>query len=143
VPPPTFQLLADAVLTLHAALVMFVIAGLALVPVGNWRGWHWVNGWTFRLTHLAVIAVVVAQAWLGTLCPLTTLEMWLRAHAGAPTYGGSFIQHWVGRALYYDVPAWVFTLGYTVFGLIVLATWWRFPPNSRHRNHGERGTRRT
>ena len=29
------------------------------------------------------IAVVVAQSWLGVDCPLTTLESWLRAQAGA------------------------------------------------------------
>ena len=138
-----FQLFADAVLALHAALVVFVIVGLVLVPLGNWRGWHWVNGWGFRLTHLVVIAVVIAQAWLGVMCPLTALEIWLRARAGVPTYGGSFIQHWVGRALYYEAPAWVFTLGYSLFGLLVLASWWRFPPHPRRRSSGSRGGRRT
>ena len=52
----------------------------------------------------------------------------LRARARSPTYAGSFIEHWVQRVLYYDAPAGVFTFGYSLFGLAVLATWWYFPP---------------
>ncbi len=130
-----YQLLADAVLALHVAVVVFVVAGLVLVVAGNLRGWHWVNALWFRLAHLAAIAFVVAESWLGWTCPLTTLEMWLRVKAAAPTYAGSFIEHWLQRLLYYDAPSWVFTLGYSLFGLLVLATWWYFPPTPRKR-HG-------
>ena len=126
-----YQLLADAVLALHVAVVLFVVGGLLLVVGGNLRGWGWVNRWWFRLAHLAAIGVVVAQAWLGIVCPLTTLEMWLRARAGAATYGGSFIEHWLQRLLYFQAPAWVFVLAYTLFALAVLAAWWRFPPRWR------------
>lgn len=126
-----YQLLADAVLTLHVAVVVFVVAGLVLVVVGNFRNWRWVNSISFRLAHLGAIAVVVAETWMGVICPLTTLEMWLRARAHATTYGGSFIEHWVQRILYYDAPSWVFTLGYTLFGALVIATWWYFPPTAK------------
>jgi len=126
--PPLALLLADAVLVLHVAVVVFVVGGLAAIVVGNLRGWRRVNGWWFRLGHLAAIGVIVAQAWLGALCPLTTLEMWLRQHAGATTYSTSFIGHWLQRLLYVDAPAWAFTLVYTLFGLVVAATWWLFPP---------------
>jgi hypothetical protein len=136
-----YQLFADAVLALHLAVVLFVVAGLALVVAGNLRGWPWVNDWWFRLAHLAAIAIVVAQAWLGRICPLTTLEAWLRQRAGAPTYTGSFVEHWVGRVLFYDLPMWVFTAAYTAFGLLVLAGWWYFPPRRRGRRmHGRRST---
>jgi len=121
-------LLADAVLALHFCIVIFVVGGLPLIWIGNARGWRRVNGYGFRLSHLAAIGIVATQAWLGVLCPLTTLEMWLRAQAGAATYGGSFIAHWVQRALYYDAPAWVFIALYTAFAAAVAATWWRFPP---------------
>jgi hypothetical protein len=123
-----YPYLADAVLVLHFAIVVFVVGGLVLIVTGNLRGWRWVNAWWFRLAHLAAIAIVVAQAWLGITCPLTTLEMWLRAQAGATTYGGSFIEHWVARLLYYEGPPWVFALAYSLFALLVAATWWRFPP---------------
>jgi hypothetical protein len=120
--------LADAVRLLHFAVVLFVIGGLAVVWIGNRRGWRWVNGLRFRLLHLAAIACVVAQAWLGAVCPLTTLEMHLRAQAGEQTYSGGFIAHWVGRLLYHEAPDWVFTLAYSLFALAVALSWIRFPP---------------
>lgn len=123
-----YALLADAVLILHFAIVIFVVAGLVLILVGNLRGWRWVNGVGFRLLHLAAIGIVVAQAWLGATCPLTTLEMWLRAQAGSVIYDGSFIAYWLGRLMFYQAPEWVFPLVYSLFGLLVAATWWRFPP---------------
>jgi hypothetical protein len=126
-----YQLLADVVLAMHFALVAFVIGGLVLVVVGNLKNWRFVNGWWFRGAHLAAIAVVVAQAWLGIACPLTTVESWLRLQAGGAAYETSFIEHWLTRILFYDAPAWVFTAAYTSFGLAVVAAWWRFPPG-RH-----------
>ena len=133
-----YPLLADAVLMLHFALVAFVVGGLLLIWVGNLRGWRWVNGWWFRLAHIAAIGVVVAQAWLGATCPLTTLEMWLRAQARASTYAGGFIEHWIHRVLFYEAPPWVFALGYSLFGLLVVATWLYFPPAAR-RHRDKRG----
>ena len=129
---PPWQLLADLVLALHVALVLFVIGGLVLIVVGNLRGWRWVNGLALRVAHLAAIGIVVAEAWLGVVCPLTALEMWLRLQGRGPTYAGSFIEHWLSRLLYYDAPPWVFTIAYSLFGLAVAATWWLFPPR-RHR----------
>lgn len=126
-----YQLLADLVLTVHFAVVLFVIGGLVAIVAGNLYGWRFVNSWWFRLAHLAAIAVVVAQAWLGIVCPLTTLESWLRVQAGQAAYAESFIEHWLTRLLYYDAPAWVFTAAYTSFGLAVVAAWWRFPPGRR------------
>jgi Protein of Unknown function (DUF2784) len=123
-----WQRLADAVLLLHAAVVLFVVGGLVLVWLGNAVGWSWVNRWWFRLLHLAAIGVVVAQAWLGVMCPLTTLEWWLREQAGATPRSQGFIEYWVQRVLFYQAPPWVFTTLYTVFAALVLATWWRWPP---------------
>ncbi|MCE3286189.1 MAG: hypothetical protein K0R70_2445 [Steroidobacteraceae bacterium] len=128
-----YQSLADAVLVLHFGIVVFIVVGLVFVLVGNLRGWGWVNAWWFRLAHVAAIAIVVAQAWLGRICPLTTLESWLRAQAGSPMYSGSFVQHWLTRILFYDAPPWSFTVAYTLFGLFVAAAWWCFPPRSRRR----------
>jgi hypothetical protein len=130
-----YQLLADAVLLLHFGVVVFVIGGLAAVVVGNQRAWRWVNSLSFRLAHLAAISVVVVQSLLGKLCPLTVLESWLREMAGESAYTASFIEHWVQRVLFYEAPFWVFTLSYTVFGLLVVAAWWRYPPRMRSR-HG-------
>ena len=129
-----YSILADFVLMLHVAVVVFVVGGLVLVVVGNIRGcWHWVNALWFRLLHLAAIAVVVAQTWLGITCPLTTLESWLRLQAGQSSYNTGFIEHWFGQLLFYNAPSWAFTLVYSVFGLLVAASWWTFPPGrSKH-----------
>jgi polyferredoxin len=126
--PLPYPLLADVVLALHVATVAFVVGGFVLIVAGNLRGWRWVNAPAFRLAHLAAIAVVVAEAWLGIVCPLTALEMWLREKGHGATYGGSFVGHWLGRLLYYEAPAWVFTTVYSLFGLAVAASWWFFPP---------------
>jgi len=123
-----YQVLADAVLALHVAIVIFVVGGLVFIIVGNVRAWRWANALWFRLAHLVAIGVVVAESWFGVVCPLTALEMWLRARARATTYSGSFIEHWLGRMLYHEAPSWVFTTAYSLFGLVVAATWWCFPP---------------
>jgi hypothetical protein len=123
-----YRLLADAVLVLHFGVVLFVVGGLVLVLLGNALGWAWVNRLSFRLAHLAAIAVVVAQAWLGQLCPLTILESWLRVQAGGAAYRQSFIEHWLQRIVYWDAPPWAFTVAYTTFGALVLLVWWRYPP---------------
>lgn len=129
--PHTYRLLADAVLLVHFAVVLFVVGGLVIVFVGNLRHWHWVNSLWFRLAHLAAVGVVVVQAWLGKFCPLTILESWLREQAGESAYTASFVEHWVQQVLYYQAPLWVFTLVYTVFGLLVVAAWWCFPPKRK------------
>lgn len=134
-----YQLLADAVLLVHFAIVLFVVGGLALIVVGNVRGWQWVNALWFRLAHIGAIGIVVAQAWLGRLCPLTVFESWLRRQAGEAVYQASFIEHWVQRALYFDAPPWMFTLAYTIFGLSVLLAWWCFPPRRRSRRPPRHG----
>ena len=129
--PRLFQFLADVVLSLHVAIVVFVVGGLLVVVVGNMRGWSWVNSLWLRLAHLAAIAIVAAEAWLGFVCPLTTLEMWLRVKARDTTYSGGFIEHWLHALIFWNAPPWVFTAAYTIFGLAVVAAWWCFPPDSR------------
>lgn len=123
--------LADAVMALHFAVVLFVLGMALAVLLGGPAGWAWVRKPWLRWLHLAAIGVVVAQAWLGMHCPLTVLENWLRRQARLAGYEKSFIEHWVQRLLYYDAPAWVFVLAYTLFGLLVLWLWRRWPPRRR------------
>ncbi|EDM83528.1 DUF2784 domain-containing protein [Limnobacter sp. MED105] len=120
--------LADLVLLIHFAIVLFVVGGLLLIILGNLLCWPWVNRWWFRAIHLLAISVVVLESWLGIECPLTTLENWLRLQAGQGVYQGSFIQHWVHGVMFYQAPGWVFALAYTLFALAVVAAWWRWPP---------------
>ncbi|RBA23089.1 DUF2784 domain-containing protein [Herminiimonas fonticola] len=130
-----YGFLANVVLALHALIVLFVIGGLLLVILGNLRSWQWVNTLWFRLLHLATILIVVAEAWLGLVCPLTTLEMWFRAQAGTIPYSGDFIEHWLQTILFWDAPSWVFITTYSIFSLAVAATWWYFPPKTKRHWH--------
>ena len=122
------QVLADAVLLVHFLFVVFIVGGMPLILVGGMRQWPWVRNWWFRAVHLGCISIVVAQSWFGLICPLTSLEMRLRFQAGNDQYIGSFIQYWLQRILFYEAPAWIFILVYTVFGCLILFSWIRFPP---------------
>ena len=130
-----YRLAADALLALHVAFVLFVVVGLALILAGAWRGWGWVRNPWFRVAHLAAIGIVVLQAWLGRICPLTIWEMALRERAGDATYTGAFIAHWLQALLYYEAPLWVFGIAYTAFGALVVASWaWVRPRPFRGRD---------
>jgi len=133
--PSLNLLLANAVLVVHACIAAFVVGGLVLTIVGNLKHWNWVNNIWFRAAHLAAIAVVVAESWLGLVCPLTTLEMSLRSRAGDASYGGGFIEHWLQELLYYSAPAWLFVVVYTAFAILVLATWYYYPPRFKRRTN--------
>ncbi|MGM0951877.1 MAG: DUF2784 domain-containing protein [Pseudomonadota bacterium] len=123
-----FLIFADLLLVLHTLLVAFVILGLLATLIGYVRNWQWVRNYWFRLGHLVVIAVVVLQSWLGVLCPLTSWEMALRERAGEGGYDGSFIEYWLQSLLYYSAPDWVFILAYTVFGALVVLSWFLVRP---------------
>lgn len=131
-----YAVAADLVLALHAAVVVFVVAGASAIGAGGLAGWSWVRHRGFRIAHLVCIAVVVLQAWAGAICPLTTLEMRLRRLAGERTYGESFVSHWVGRLVYHQAPAWVFVAGYTAFGAAVIAAWFWVRPARRSASGG-------
>lgn len=124
-----YRFLADAVLVLHFAILAFIIIGQVLIVLGGFQQWRWITNPWFRFTHLISIGIVVAQAWLGRLCPLTILEEWLRQQAGGDSYQGSFVQYWLQRLLYYDFPLWTFTVAYSLFAILVVISWFRFPPD--------------
>ena len=122
-------LLADVVLALHFAYVLFVVGGLAAIWLGYAIGWRWVRNWWFRVLHFAAIGVVAIEAVLGVWCPLTLLEDWLRPGDA----GGSFVQRWVHAVLFYDWPLSVFTALYLGFSAVVGLTFVLLPPEPRSR----------
>ena len=122
-------MLADVVLAVHCAIVTFITAGLPLIWIGAARGWSWVRIRWLRALHLGAIGFVALESLVGIACPLTVWEAALR-HRRSPE---GFIQQWVERALYYDLPLWMFTLAYTVFAAAVAATWWAVPPQRPRR----------
>jgi hypothetical protein len=127
-----YKLIADLILIAHATFVLFVVAGQVLILVGWARGWRWTRGPVWRSLHLAAIAVVVAEAWGGVICPLTEWEDRARQLAGAQGYEMGFIPYWLDRLMFFNAPAWVFTLAYSVFGLLVLASFMGHRPRRRH-----------
>jgi hypothetical protein len=129
-----FLLAADLLLFIHVIFVAFLVLGLVLILLGKPLRWDWVRNPLFRIAHLLAIGIVVVQSWIGVICPLTTWEMALRGRAGGAVYPGSFIAHWFESILYYQAPPWVFTVIYTVFGAIVIASWfWVKPRGLRKR----------
>lgn len=128
-----YRILADITVIVHVAYVLFVVLGVVLILLGWLRKWQWVRNPWFRYLHLTMILVVVAEAWCGITCPLTTWEKDLRRLAGQQTYGGDFIANFLHEALFFDAPDWVFTLCYTAFALLVGATFLLAPPRGRRR----------
>jgi len=123
-----YLIAADAILLVHVLFVVFVVLGLLLIFAGKLFAWSWVYNFTFRCAHLLAIVIVVLQSWLGVICPLTIWEMSLRAKGGDTVYTGSFIAHWLQTLLYYRAPEWVFILLYTLFGALVIASWYWVRP---------------
>ena len=122
-------LLADLVVLIHALFVLFVVAGQALILTGWIISWRWTRNPLFRVAHLAAIGVVVGEAWIVMVCPLTTLEYELRNSAGQTAHEMSFIGYWLNRLMFYTAPEWVFTLVYSLFALVVVMTFVFYPPN--------------
>ena len=123
-----YVILANTVLVVHVAFVACVILFTPFIYIGKAANWRWVRIYWLRIAHLLGVCIVAAQSWAGVICPLTTLEMWLREHSDHAIYSGSFIEHWLQRLLYWDFPAWVFIGLYSLFALLVVFTWYVVPP---------------
>jgi hypothetical protein len=85
-----WRILADAVLMLHLAFILFVVLGGILVL--RWPKLAWL--------HLPAAFWGAAIEFLGWICPLTPLEKWLRAQGGEPGYSGGFISHYLLPFIY-------------------------------------------
>lgn len=127
-----YALLADFTLAVHAAFVAFVVGGQVAILIGWLRDWEWTRGRLFRFTHLAAIGFVVLESWFEIPCSLTVLENAFRIRSGAAAYEQSFIGHWLAHLLFYEAPPWVFTLIHTLFGALVVATFFAYPPRRSH-----------
>jgi hypothetical protein len=131
------EALADAILLLHAAFVLFVVGGLLATWIGVALDRPFAfNPW-FRGLHLAAIGFVVVETLLGYMCPLTVWEHALRGD----TSGEGFIQRYVHAWLFWRAPAWVFATAYVAFGVLVAATWWKWPPRRDPHPHPLPGER--
>ena len=120
--------LANGVLIVHVGIVLFISGALVLTLIGGLCKWRWVRNFWFRALHLVGIAYIAMEAWLGIVCPLTTLEQWLREQAGQAVYAGDFIAYWLRKFLFYEAQPWVFIVAYSSFGFLVLLSWFVFAP---------------
>jgi len=114
-----FRVAADAVLVLHLAFIVFVVAGGLLAT--RWR-------WLIAI-HLpaAVWGALIEVA--GWICPLTYLENTLRRLAGEAGYTDSFIEHYLvaliypaglTRALQFALAAFVVLLNVAIYAWLLI-----------------------
>jgi hypothetical protein len=135
-----YRFAADAIVVAHAAYVAVVVGGLVLVLAGAARGWRWTRNFWFRIVHFLMIAVVAGESLTGIVCPLTRWENQLRAVGGEGELPGSFVGRLVHGALFYELPEWLYTIVYGLFGLAVLAAlFWAPPERPRFLRRSQRG----
>jgi hypothetical protein len=103
-----FNLLADLVVFVHLAFVVFVLLGGLLAL--RWPRAAWV--------HLPAAAWGVWVEAAGWVCPLTPLENWLRRRAGGDAYATGFVEHYLAPILY---PAWLTREIQWLLGALVVA----------------------
>jgi hypothetical protein len=120
-------LLADALVAVHLAVAVFIVAGLVLTWIGAGLDWRWVRNPWFRYLHLAAIVFVAAEALAGMACPLTVWEDMLRGGARPD----SFVGRWMRRLLFYEAPEWIFTTAYCAWAAASVLTLVLVPPRRR------------
>ena len=84
------RLLADLVLVIHLAFLVFVVAGGLLAL--RWPRLPWL--------HAPAAACAAYTEFAGVICPLTPLENHFRRLGGQAGYGGGFIEHYITGTLY-------------------------------------------
>jgi len=99
---------ADAVVLLHLAFVVFVVAGGFLVLRHPMLAW----------LHVPAAAWGAYAELTATMCPLTPLENALRRRAGLEGYEGGFIEHYLLPLLY---PAGLDAADQRLLGFAVVA----------------------
>jgi hypothetical protein len=113
---PASRLLADLLVLIHFAFVVFVVAGGFLTL--RWPALRWVH-----------LPAAIWGGWIelsGGICPLTPLENTLRQRAGEAPYAGDFVGHYVLPVLY---PSGLARSTQLILGLLVVAVnvgvyWW-------------------
>jgi hypothetical protein len=85
-----YSLLADLVLIVHLAFVIFVLCGGLLVLRWRWVAW----------LHLPAAVWGAVVEFTGWICPLTPLENWLRTQGGKASYRSDLIAQYLLPMLY-------------------------------------------
>ncbi|MFZ0746271.1 MAG: DUF2784 domain-containing protein [Terracidiphilus sp.] len=100
--------LATLILAIHLAWLALVIFGAL-----------WTRGRpVWSAVHIAALLWGIAVEAGPWPCPLTLLEEYFEARAGAAAYHGSFLLHYLDAIVYPNLPGWVVTCaGVAVCGL--------------------------
>jgi hypothetical protein len=85
-----YRVLADLIVLVHLAYIVYVLAGAALVRRWGWTVWP----------HFAAVAWGIYVAGWNRICPLTPLEVSLRVRAGGAGYAGGFVEHYLIPVIY-------------------------------------------
>ena len=85
-----YGILADIVVLVHAAFVLFAVFGGFLVL--RWRRLAWL--------HIPAVLWAALAEMAGWICPLTPLENLLRHRAGNVIYHSDFIEYYLMPVLY-------------------------------------------
>jgi uncharacterized protein DUF2784 len=88
----SYRILADLVVLVHLAFILFAVFGGILAFL--WKRWAWV--------HLPTVLWAALIEFVGNECPLTPLESWLREGGGSRGYHGGFVEHYILPILYPD-----------------------------------------
>ena len=89
-----YKMLADSVVFIHFLWILFLIFG-AIAGVRNK---------VVKIAHISGMAFAIILQIFGWYCPLTYLEVWLRAmHNPSLTYTGSFIVHYMEKIIYTEL----------------------------------------
>ncbi|WP_028893342.1 DUF2784 domain-containing protein [Syntrophorhabdus aromaticivorans] len=124
-----YALLADLIVIFHLFYVVFVVGGQLAIFVGLILNRAFIRNPAFRICHLVAVTIVAVEASIGLFCPLTLWEYDLRQSAGQTVDRDiSFIGRLARFVIFYDLPAWVFTVLYISFGLLVILTFVLVPP---------------
>ena len=101
-------LLAYAIAVLHGTAIAFMVIGGVLAL--RWPRLLWL--------HVPVSLVILGLHLAGSDCPLTTLELHLRARAGVPGYSDGWIGHYVLAPVGVDVHSTPAQIGQFTVALV-------------------------
>ena len=135
-----YEILADMLTVIHLAYMAYVVFGQLAILIGWPLGWRWIRNPWFRVSHLAMISIVAAEAVVGFECPLTTWERNLRDNLGqinadhpeVDLENASFVAQLLRKVMFpeADFVPYLKPCYYTFAG-IVLATAFLAPPRFR------------
>ncbi len=86
----SYRIAADFFLVFHFLFIVFVLFGGLFAFRFRWA----------PAIHIPAAAWGAFVEITGRLCPLTTIEVWLRRTAGDSGYSGSFIEHYLYPIIY-------------------------------------------